>query len=53
MKMSGDYNYNSRYMYQCIIELRGSARIDDRSNRASISSSNSPTIALEKKNDTL
>lgn len=30
------------------MELRGSARIDDKSNRASISSSNSPTIALKK-----
>lgn len=49
MRMSGDSNCNSRYIYQCIIELRGSARIADRSNRASISSSNSPTIALKKK----
>lgn len=38
-----------RYIHQCIIELRGSARIVDRSNLASISSSNSPTIALKKK----
>lgn len=37
----------STIFHQCTIELRGSALMADRSKRASISSSNSPTIALK------